>query len=263
MGDPINRVHGHAGQPADGLVESPAPTRVDLAADFRVLCPVERRALGHPILSRPLGDRFALRDRQGEIDFLMAADFFFHGALHLISDSEGVSIRRPEAEFDIAVFGHPCNGVPWPPGRTSLRSYLMLLQRHAEPGLPAGRRAERPQKLQKMAVFQQNSSVCTLCCPGGSWVGARETLSVVSLPPSSFGLHPSSERQSRRARMKPAVCGTFRYPDPSRSGGRGPPVPSARSRCAMMAALERGLWPVSADVSAHGRLTINFSSSKN
>jgi hypothetical protein len=28
--------------------------------------------------------------------------------------------------------------------------------------LPAGRRAERPQKLQKMAVFQQISSVCTL-----------------------------------------------------------------------------------------------------
>ena len=31
------------------------------------------------------------------------------------------------------------------------------------------------------------------------WSGARETLSVVSLPPSSFGLHPSLERQSRCA----------------------------------------------------------------
>ena len=43
--------------------------------------------------------------------------------------------------------------------------------------------------------------------------------------------------------MEPAVCWMFRYPDPSRSGGRGSPGPSARSICAMMAALERGLWP--------------------
>ena len=77
------------------------------------------------------------------------------------------------------------------------------------------------------------------------WSGARETLSVVSLPPSSFGFHPSLERQSRcepRA-MEPAVCWMFRYPYPSRSGGRGPPVPSARSICAMSAALDRGLKP--------------------
>ena len=33
------------------------------------------------------------------------------------------------------------------------------------------------------------------------------------------------------------------HPYPSRSGGRGSPVPSARSICAMLAALERGLWP--------------------
>ena len=76
-------------------IESSAPTRVDLAADIPVLCPALRRALGHAIVSGPLGDRFALRDRQGEMDFLMAADFFFHGALHLISDSEGVGIRLP------------------------------------------------------------------------------------------------------------------------------------------------------------------------
>ena len=36
------------------------------------------------------GDRLAPRDRQGEMDFLMAADFFFQGALHVIPDSEGV-----------------------------------------------------------------------------------------------------------------------------------------------------------------------------
>jgi len=29
--------------------------------------------------------------------------------------------------------------------------------------------------------------------------------------------------------MEPAVCGMFRDPDPSRSGGRGPPLPSDRS----------------------------------
>jgi hypothetical protein len=57
----------------------------------------------------------------------------------------------------------------------------------------------------------------TVCCEYGprptvygplSWSGAREPLSVVSLPPPSFGLHPSLERQSRfelRA-MEPAVC---------------------------------------------------------
>jgi hypothetical protein len=43
--DPINRFHGHAGQAADGLVESAAPTRVDLAAAIPVLCPALRRAL--------------------------------------------------------------------------------------------------------------------------------------------------------------------------------------------------------------------------
>jgi hypothetical protein len=197
----------------------------------------------------------------------MAADFFFHGALHVISDSEGAGIQRPEAECDLAVFGHPCNGVPRPPGRTSLKSYLLLLQRDAEPGWPAGRCAERSQKLQEMAVFPRNSSICTLRRPGGSWVGTREASSVVSLPPSSFGLHPSLERQSGCAlrAMEPAMCRMLRYrilhpsslilamepalcvmirdPDPSRSGGRGSPGPAARSICAMWRALERGLWP--------------------
>src|SRR5947209_3980214 len=50
-------------------------------------------------------------------------------------------------------------------------------------------------------------------------------------------LHPSSFILA----MEPAVCGMFRDPDASRSGGRGPPGPSARLLCAMMAALERGL----------------------
>src|SRR4051812_21269963 len=53
--------------------------------------------------------------------------------------------------------------------------------------------------------------------------------------PSHPGLKPACEpgqnvaRQSRcelRA-MEPAVCGMFRDPDPSRSGGRGPVVPAA------------------------------------
>ena len=90
IGDPINRFRGHAGQPADGLVDNPAPTRLDLAADFRVLCPAERRALGYPVLLRPRDDRLALRDRQGEIDFLKTADVFFHGAHHLMSYCERV-----------------------------------------------------------------------------------------------------------------------------------------------------------------------------
>ena len=97
----------------------------------------------------------------------------------------------------MAVFGPRRHEVPGPPGRASLRSYLMLLQRHTERGLPLGRSAESPQKWRGMAVFHRNSSICTLIWPGGSWIGARETLSLVSLPPSSFGLHPSLERQSR------------------------------------------------------------------
>jgi hypothetical protein len=80
----------------------------------------------------------------------------------------------------MVVFGHPRHGVSWPPGQASFRSYVLLLQRHAEPGFPPGRHAEVPQKWREMAVFQRNSSVCTLVCPGGFWVGARETLSVVS-----------------------------------------------------------------------------------
>ena len=73
-------------------IESPAPTRVDLAADIPVLSP----ALGHPILSRPRGDRFALRDRQGEIDFLKTADFFFHGAPQLIFRAQIVNNKADE-----------------------------------------------------------------------------------------------------------------------------------------------------------------------
>jgi hypothetical protein len=84
------------------------------------------------------------------------------------------------------------------------------------------------------------------------WCGARETLSVVSLPPSSFILA-----------MEPAACWMFGYADPSRSGGRGSPVPSARSICAMTAAVDRGLCPgFSADVSAHEGLTIKSHPSK-
>src|SRR5690242_12943027 len=80
----------------------------------------------------------------------------------------------------MALVRHPRHGVPWPPRRTSPRPYLLLLQRHTEPGFPPGRRAERPQKWREMAVFQQNSSVCTPVSPGGFGVGAGETLSVVS-----------------------------------------------------------------------------------
>jgi hypothetical protein len=98
------------------------------------------------------------------------------------------------------------------------------------------------------------------------WSGAREKLSLVSFPPSSFGPHPSLAWSSRdivccepsafifrpssflgaavrRAGMEPAVCGMFRDHDPSRSGGRGSPAPSVSSICAKMAAFERGLWP--------------------
>jgi hypothetical protein len=46
---------------------------------------------------------------------------------------------------------------------------------------------------------------------------------------------------SGRAGMEPAVCGMFSDPEPSRSGGRGPPGPSDSSRCARMAAFGRGL----------------------
>ena len=48
-GDPIGRLHGDAGQPADGLAQSPAPRRLHLAADLRVACPAERRAPGNGI----------------------------------------------------------------------------------------------------------------------------------------------------------------------------------------------------------------------
>ena len=67
----------------------------------------------------------------------------------------------------------------------------------------------------------------------------------MSLPPSSFGLHPSLRRPSRceLRTMEPAVCWMARCPDPSRSGGRGPPGPFARSICAMSAVMSTGLWP--------------------
>src|SRR5689334_13491936 len=73
----------------------------------------------------------------------------------------------------MAVFGQPCHGASRRPGRASLRSYLMLLQRHGEMGLPPARRAESLQKWRGMAVFQRNSSVCTLLRPGVLRVGVE------------------------------------------------------------------------------------------
>src|SRR3954452_19276427 len=80
----------------------------------------------------------------------------------------------------MAVFGRLRHEGPRQTARASPGSYLMVLQRHAERGLPLRRSAESPQKWREMAVFQRNSSVCTLVGPGGLWVGCRETLSVVS-----------------------------------------------------------------------------------
>jgi hypothetical protein len=51
---------------------------------------------------------------------------------------------------------------------------------------------------------------------------------IVCCMSSDFILHPSLERQSRHAGMEPALCWLYSYADPSRSGGRGAPVPSAR-----------------------------------
>jgi hypothetical protein len=56
-------------------------------------------------------------------------------------------------------------------------------------------------------------------------------------------LHQDMARQSgcELRVMEPGVCGMLRYPDPSRSRGRGSPATSARSICAMSTALDRGL----------------------
>jgi hypothetical protein len=62
----------------------------------------------------------------------------------------------------MAVYGRLRHEVPWQAAQASPESYLMLLQRLAEPGSPPGRHAERPQKWREMAVFQRNSSICTL-----------------------------------------------------------------------------------------------------
>ena len=66
----------------------------------------------------------------------------------------------------------------------------MLLQRHAEPGLPPGRSAESPQKWREMAVFQRNSSVCTLVV---TWrFLGWSSRDIVCCESSAFILRPSS-----------------------------------------------------------------------
>src|SRR3954451_14058040 len=109
-----------------------------------------------------------------------------------------------------------------------------------------------------MRLFQRNSSICTLGSPGGLWVGAHERLSVVSLcrdqgeltdnrpprPAVYHGVSWSWTLASFAPEFGAAVAlrsqgeGALdvldvQVPDPSRSGGRGPPVPSARSICAI------------------------------
>src|SRR5437764_15326930 len=107
-----------------------------------------------------------------------------------------------------------------------------------------------------MAVFQRNSSICTLAGPGGSWVGARETLSVVSLPPflhpSSFRLHPSSRRWSPWC----AGCSGTVTHRRAEGAARLDLVLDQHAPCG-------GLWSgafgrVPTDISAHGRLTVNL-----
>ncbi len=119
-----------------------------------------------------------------------------------------------------------------------------------------------------MRLLQRNSSICTLGRHGGFLVGARDTLSVVSLcrdqgeltynrPPRpavchgvswswtlasfapEFGAADALRAQGDGARGVLDVLVPLSIPERR----RGPPVPSARSICAMSTALERGLWP--------------------
>jgi hypothetical protein len=47
---------------------------------------------------------------QARIDFLMAADFFFHGALHVISDSEGEVFGFHKPNWILQFSGTPATG---------------------------------------------------------------------------------------------------------------------------------------------------------
>ena len=79
------------------------------------------------------------------MDLLIAADFFFDGAPHVISDRRGAAFgfHKPISIWqfsDIAATGSLGRR-----GGGASKSDLMFLQRDAEPGLPADRRAQRPQ----------------------------------------------------------------------------------------------------------------------
>src|SRR3954452_8357572 len=65
----------------DGPAEGAAPRRLRLAADFWVLCPAERRALGHPVLLCPRDDRLALCDRHCELVLVILTHVLYHGLL--------------------------------------------------------------------------------------------------------------------------------------------------------------------------------------
>ena len=65
------------------------------------------------------------------------------------------------AEIDVALSVHPRHAVEGCPGRARVMSDLIILQRIAERAIPPGRRAEGPEKWQKMAVLECISSICT------------------------------------------------------------------------------------------------------
>ncbi len=191
----------------------------------------------------PRVDRLAPRDRQGEIDFLKTADFFFHGALY----------SESARQFRAQIVNHKRNSI-WRFSDAAATRFLgrlggqasgpiscccndMLSEDcHLEGAPRVPKSGEKWRFSSQIRAFVHSSDRAVL---GLAWCSRATVCCEPSAFPSSFILPPSSLIQA----MEPTVCGMFREPDPSRSGGRGSPGPAARSRCAMMAALERGLWP--------------------
>ena len=130
----------------------------------------------------------------------MATDFFFHGTPHVISDSEGGGVfgfHKPNSILQFSGtaatgFLGRLGGQASSPISCCCNDMLSLDCRlGGVPSVPKSGEKWRFSSEIRASVHQSDLAIFGY--------GAREKLSPVIFPPSSFGLHPSLERQSRCA----------------------------------------------------------------
>ena len=139
-GDLIGRPGGTLDHPADGPIEGAAAARLDRAADGGIVGPREGRPHGHFVLARPRGDEFALRDRDGELDFFAIGKLFGYRTGAGFSCRGGV-VRASHRRAGLSVVSGVVRALALSRGGKMPPRLLFGPDRGSQPGAQAGRHA--------------------------------------------------------------------------------------------------------------------------